>query len=58
MIEWHEMDRQNYKNDWSYMEKFKINESPDIKAYYAEGKAKTDDYISPYFYQYKHIALD
>ena len=58
MIEWHELERQNYKNDWSYLEKFKIKETQDIKSYYSERKAVADSYNEPFLYQYKRIALD
>ena len=57
MIEWHEMERQNFKNDWNYLEKFKIKETADIKTYY-QGKAKMDTYVEPHLYKYKCIALD
>ena len=58
MLEAHENERQNYKNDWSYMEKFKIQETANLKTTYAEGTVQSDHYNEPYLYQYKHIALD
>lgn len=58
MAGWHEIERQNYTNDWSYMEKFKIKESPSLKTFYAEKTCKSEKYLQPYLYQYKRIALD
>jgi hypothetical protein len=57
MVEWHEIERQNFKNDWNYLEKFKIKESADINTYY-KGQAIMDNLREPYLYKYKCIALD
>ncbi len=58
MAGWHEVERQNFTNEESYMEKFKIKESASIKAYYGENTCKSEKYMEPYLYQYKRIALD
>lgn len=58
MIEWHEHERQNFKNDWSYTDKFKIKQGPSFESYYATSKANSSNYTEPYLYKYKCIAID
>ncbi len=58
MAGWHEVERQNYKNDWNYLEKFKIKESQSIRDYYVPNACISENYIEPHLYKYKRIALD
>lgn len=58
MIQWHEIERQNYLNGWDYMKKYKLKETRSLKDTYAEGKVEPEKYTTPYLYKYKHIALD
>lgn len=58
MIEWHELERQNYLNDWDYMKRCNIKETANLKDTYPEGKVDPKKYVTPYLYQYKHIALE
>lgn len=58
LLQWHELEQQNYMNDWSYLEKFNIAENYNIKDTYPKSKVNPQSFIEPYMYQYKHIALD
>jgi len=58
LLQSHELEPQNFMNDWSYMEKFNIAEKYNIKDTYPESKVNRDNYTEPYMYQYKCIALD
>jgi hypothetical protein len=58
MVEWHERERQNFKNDWCYTDKSKIKQGPGFEAYYAASKANPANYAEPYLYKYKCIAID
>eukprot|EP00826_Nyctotherus_ovalis_P057503 TRINITY_DN7866_c0_g1_i1.p2 TRINITY_DN7866_c0_g1~~TRINITY_DN7866_c0_g1_i1.p2 ORF type:complete len:152 (-),score=40.38 TRINITY_DN7866_c0_g1_i1:108-563(-) len=58
LLQWHEIEPQNYMNNWNYLEKFNIAENYNIKDTYPESKANLDWYVRPYLYQYKHIVLD
>lgn len=58
LLQWHELEPQNYMNDWSYLEKFNIAENYKIKDVYPESKVSIDKYVEPYLFQYKRIALD
>lgn len=58
MIEWHEIEQQNYLNDWNYMKRFNIKETITLKETYAESKVNQENYVKPYLYKYKHIVLE
>ena len=58
LVEWHEFEQQNFKNDWSYFEKSKIPISAAFKDFYATRKANHDALAEPYLYKYKCRALD